>query len=304
MSTKQLGALPGTPTASAPGDTGSAGASADPPALSSHKHAREAAPAVGMANPMAAGGDLIVGGVATDWAYGTSAPTLNGGGTYQGALANVNDNNDATYWLGNTGVTGGQALTFDLGTAKSVGGVRLFQATGSYALNATAIVVAYSPDNSTWTSLASHPVSGLDDSWAFAAAVVARYWRLTATNTTGGTGWGRVQTICLIDSSTIGAPSRLPLTVPAANILEVIGVVNGETAPTYKAVHDATAPSTQAFGDAAVAGTALTAAHRDHKHAMPALESSAGGGSAGTKIWVGTTDPGGSASEGDIWVNI
>ncbi len=31
---------------------------------------------------------------------------------------------------------------------------------------------------------------------------------------------------------------------------------------------DATAPSTQAFGDAAVVGTATVAAHRDHKHAM------------------------------------
>jgi hypothetical protein len=29
---------------------------------------------------------------------------------------------------------------------------------------------------------------------------------------------------------------------------------------------------------------------------------SAGGGAAGSKIWVGTTDPGSSASEGDIWV--
>ncbi len=30
---------------------------------------------------------------------------------------------------------------------------------------------------------------------------------------------------------------------------------------------------------------------------------SAGGGSAGVKIWVGTTDPAGSASEGDIWIS-
>jgi hypothetical protein len=58
--------------------------------------------------------------------------------------------------------------------------------------------------------------------------------------------------------------------VPAANILNVLGVVNGETTPTWKSVHDGTAPSTQAFGDSASAGTALTAAHRDHKHAMPA----------------------------------
>lgn len=31
---------------------------------------------------------------------------------------------------------------------------------------------------------------------------------------------------------------------------------------------------------------------------------SAGGGAAGTQIWVGTTDPGGSAAEGDIWFPI
>jgi hypothetical protein len=63
--------------------------------------------------------------------------------------------------------------------------------------------------------------------------------------------------------------AKLAITVPAANILEVLGVVNGETTATWKAVHDATAPTTQAFGDAAAAGTALTASHRDHKHAMP-----------------------------------
>ena len=32
------------------------------------------------------------------------------------------------------------------------------------------------------------------------------------------------------------------------------------------------------------------------------LAGSAGGGAAGVKVWVGTTDPGGSAAEGDIWV--
>lgn len=31
-------------------------------------------------------------------------------------------------------------------------------------------------------------------------------------------------------------------------------------------------------------------------------QASAGGGAAGVKIWVGTTDPGGSAVEGDVWV--
>ncbi len=36
------------------------------------------------------------------------------------------------------------------------------------------------------------------------------------------------------------------------------------------AAFDATAPTTQAFGDAAAVGTAAFAARRDHKHAMPA----------------------------------
>lgn len=40
------------------------------------------------------------------------------------------------------------------------------------------------------------------------------------------------------------------------------------------AVFDATAPSTQAFADAAATGSAGTAARRDHKHAMPTVSSS------------------------------
>ncbi len=44
---------------------------------------------------------------------------------------------------------------------------------------------------------------------------------------------------------------------------------------------DATAPTTQAFGDAAAVGTAAVAARRDHKHAMPATPTSVSG-NAGT----------------------
>jgi hypothetical protein len=57
---------------------------------------------------------------------------------------------------------------------------------------------------------------------------------------------------------------------PAANVLNVVGIANGETVYTVKALLDSTAPSTQAFGDTASAGTSLVAAHRDHKHAMMA----------------------------------
>ena len=63
--------------------------------------------------------------------------------------------------------------------------------------------------------------------------------------------------------------ARLAITVPAANILEVLGVVNGETTATWKAVHDGTAPADLAA--AAAAGTALTAAHRDHVHLDPVV---------------------------------
>lgn len=71
--------------------------------------------------------------------------------------------------------------------------------------------------------------------------------------------------------------AKLALTAPAANVLNVLGVANGETTPTWKGLFDATAPSTQAIGDAASAGTSLIAAHRDHKHAMPAATAIQGG---------------------------
>ncbi len=48
------------------------------------------------------------------------------------------------------------------------------------------------------------------------------------------------------------------------------------------AAFDATSPTTQAFGDSAVVGTAAFAARRDHKHAMPAAPAAA----AGVDGWV------------------
>lgn len=71
-------------------------------------------------------------------------------------------------------------------------------------------------------------------------------------------------------------------TAPAANILNVLGIANGETAYTNKSILEQTTdPSTQAFGDAAVKGTSLAAAHADHKHAMMAAPTSVSG-NAGT----------------------
>lgn len=58
--------------------------------------------------------------------------------------------------------------------------------------------------------------------------------------------------------------ARLAITVPAANILNVVGVANGETVPSWKSIFDSTNP--QAIVDAGGPGVSLVAAHRDHAH--------------------------------------
>lgn len=73
-------------------------------------------------------------------------------------------------------------------------------------------------------------------------------------------------------ASTSAAGIAPQATAPSAGLYNYVGITNGETAYTNKALFDATVPSTQAFGDAAAAGSATVAARRDHKHAMPAAE--------------------------------
>jgi hypothetical protein len=63
---------------------------------------------------------------------------------------------------------------------------------------------------------------------------------------------------------------KYALSAPAAGLLNILGVANGETTPTWKALFDATVPTTIAPSDAAAAGSAMAAARRDHKHAAPA----------------------------------
>ena len=70
-------------------------------------------------------------------------------------------------------------------------------------------------------------------------------------------------------------------TAPAAGLYNYLGITNGETAYTNKALFNATNPSTQAFGDSAVVGTSANAARQDHKHAMMAAPTSVSG-NAGT----------------------
>ena len=49
----------------------------------------------------------------------------------------------------------------------------------------------------------------------------------------------------------------------------MLGVANGETRPSWKALFDSTVPGTIAAGASAAAGTATVAARRDHTHGAP-----------------------------------
>ncbi len=76
--------------------------------------------------------------------------------------------------------------------------------------------------------------------------------------------------IATLDTSTTAHGLAPKAVAPATGLVNVLGIAYGETAITNKALFDATAPSTQAFADAAAAGTAVASARRDHKHAMMA----------------------------------
>ena len=76
----------------------------------------------------------------------------------------------------------------------------------------------------------------------------------------------------LAELATTSSEGLAPIaTAPASGLRNIIGIDNGETSYANKALFDATAPVTQALGDAAAVGSAMAAARRDHKHAMPSL---------------------------------
>jgi len=64
----------------------------------------------------------------------------------------------------------------------------------------------------------------------------------------------------------------LAITIPGgAALLNVLGVVTAETTPSWKAIFDATNPAAVAVNATPGPGTATTAAHRDHVHALASL---------------------------------
>ena len=65
--------------------------------------------------------------------------------------------------------------------------------------------------------------------------------------------------------------SKLAISVPGAvALLNVLGIVTGETRPSWKALFDTTNPTTIGVSDVAAPGTQTIAAHRDHQHGSPA----------------------------------
>jgi len=72
--------------------------------------------------------------------------------------------------------------------------------------------------------------------------------------------------------------SELAISVPAANVRNVLGVDNGETRPSWKTALDGNDPATLTVSAAAAAGTSLIFSHRDHVH--PVTSSSNPGGAA------------------------
>jgi hypothetical protein len=65
--------------------------------------------------------------------------------------------------------------------------------------------------------------------------------------------------------------SKLAISIPGgAALLNVFGIITGELRPSWKALFDATNPTTIGVSDAGGPGTATVAAHRDHQHPSPA----------------------------------
>lgn len=59
---------------------------------------------------------------------------------------------------------------------------------------------------------------------------------------------------------------RLAASAPAAGLRNVLGMDNGDTTPSWKALLDNTNPTTIDIGDSVGPGTSLIAARRDHSH--------------------------------------
>lgn len=64
--------------------------------------------------------------------------------------------------------------------------------------------------------------------------------------------------------------SSLAISIPAATMLNVLGIENAELRPSWKGLFDATVPTVIGVSDVGAVGSAMTVARRDHQHESPA----------------------------------
>ena len=119
-------------------------------------------------------------------------------------------------------------------------------------------------------------VATADDTVARHPVGTDLYPLVAKSGVTNGIAWDQLTEggIVLADVTTLDASTTKhgfapKATAPAAGIINLLGIANGETAYTCKALLDDTNP--EALGTAGP-GTATVAARRDHVHTMPTLD--------------------------------
>lgn len=91
--------------------------------------------------------------------------------------------------------------------------------------------------------------------------------------------------------------SALAIDAPAATFFNVLGVLNGETRPSWQALFDATVPTVIGESDVGAAGTAVVVARRDHQHESPATFAPSAHALSAHSVAVANLDIGGYEAE-------
>ncbi len=153
------------------------------------------------------------------------------------------------------GAVDGSLLRFDAATGTWKALAAPFPASG-----AEGDILYFSASGGGWTRLASPGVRGevlvVGPSTTFDPVWVVKVAPSAIGLTTNGD----------LVTQAAGVLDRIAVSAPAANVRNVLGADNGDTAPSYKTALDATNPTTSAIADSASPGTSLVFSHRDHTH--------------------------------------
>ena len=260
------------------GDTGDAGATGP----------QGPAGATGATGPTGANGDIVHSGDVVDnqiarWDGAT-------GSTVQGSLVTIDDagNLTAPTIKLTTGAGLGKVLTSDAdgdatwGIAATgdmtLAGIQ--SVTGAKTFDKDKILMKGTSTGVTTISTANTGASNFTATLQAATGTIAYSADITATKLDD---FATPDNNTDLNANTTNHGLLLQATAPASGLYNYVGITNGETAYTNKALFDASNPSTQAFGDSAATGSATVAARRDHKHAMMAAPTTVTGSSGSVK---------------------